>query len=129
MDKELAELLKPLAPTVEGISKPLEVLALIALAKEFYPAEERRRLYERYAELRAADNTAYEALSSSPPHDKLGWEERVKQYGEVVANEQMAPHFEALDKRKETMTALEDFKRENGLIVRLVGYRSELANR
>lgn len=59
MEKELAELLKPFAPTLERISKPLEVLALIELAKEFYSSEERARLYERYAQLRAADHTAY----------------------------------------------------------------------
>jgi len=129
MDKELAELLKPLAPTLEGMSKPLDVLAIIALAREFYSDEERKRLYERYSKLQAADHAACEVLSNAGPHDELGWEERVRQHGEALANEQMAPRFDALEKRKATMAALGDFRKEHGLIVRLVEYRSHLAKR
>lgn len=126
MNKEVAESLKPLSRTLEEICKPLDVLAVLAVAKEFYTDEERMHLYARYAELQTADQAAFEALSKSGPDDNLGWDERVKQHGEALAREQMAPRIDAQEKRKVTMAALSAFRREHGLVVRIIEYRSQL---
>lgn len=126
MDKEVVEILRPLSRTLEAVGRPLNVLALMVLAKEFYPAEERARLYKHFAELQEVDQAAFEVLSNAALADNMGWEERVKKYGEVAAKEQVAPHLNALDKRKDTLAALSKFRSEHGLIVKLVEYRLQL---
>jgi len=123
MDKEVAEILKPLSRTLETLSRPLDVLAISVLAEEFYSAEERVRLYKCFAELQELDQAAFEVLSKAVPADSLGWEQRVKKYGEALAKAQVAPHLNALEKRKETMAALSSFRSEHGL----VEYRMQLS--
>jgi len=127
MNKEISELFNMLEPTIGGLNKKLGVLAVLNLAKEFYSDEERKSLYAHYVVLQAEDRDAFEAISNAAHPENLGWEKRVEKYGKELAKEQIAPMLAAMDKRKDTSNALNNFRDEHGLIVKLVEYKSLLA--
>lgn len=125
----ITELQKPLVDALQRMHRPVEALSLIALAKEFYTDEQRTQLYAQYAGLIEAEKQAGELVRCSGPNDTLGWEERVKQYGEQAARQQMAPRIDAMSKREKALKDMLDFEASHGLIVRLYDQKVHFSKR
>lgn len=76
----------------------LEVLALMQLATEFYTQAQRIDLYKTYALMCDEDARLFSNITAthdSLPDSGLGYEERVKKFGKIIADEQIAPFMEA----------------------------------
>ncbi|CAH0445359.1 hypothetical protein LMG10661_01610 [Ralstonia syzygii subsp. syzygii] len=67
---------KALMTALEKIQAPLEALALLKLADEFYTKEERAKVFAEYDKLRDADKAAYDNLDQTRATDDLTWEQR-----------------------------------------------------
>ncbi|WP_116137986.1 hypothetical protein [Trinickia diaoshuihuensis] len=100
---------KALMTALEKIQAPLEALAVLKLADEFYTKEERAKLYADYTKLRAADMAAYEVLHR--------------------ANEgkDQAAHTAAFEAKKAASQALMAFEKEHQLVLRLLDARATLS--
>ncbi len=118
---------KALMTALEKVQAPLEALALLKLADEFYTKEERAKVYAEYDKLRDADKAAYANLDQTRAADDLSWEQRVEKYGEAKAREQFAPHQAAMDAKQETGRAVMAFEREHRLVLRLLDMRATLS--
>ncbi|MEX3556256.1 MAG: hypothetical protein VB131_06735 [Burkholderia gladioli] len=118
---------KALMTALEKIQAPLEALALLKLADEFYTKEERVKVFAEYDKLRGADKAAYDNLDQTCATDNLSWEQRVEKYGEAKALEQYAPHQAAMDTKQETGRAVMAFEKEHRLVLRLLDVRATLS--
>ncbi|MFY3863926.1 hypothetical protein ACOTJQ_28905 [Achromobacter xylosoxidans] len=110
-----------LAAAAAALQAPLDVLALLKLADEFYSKEDRSLLYEQYRQLIAADVAAFTHMqeqSGSP--SGMTYEERVAKYGKAIADEQLEPATKAREARVKTMNAVSAFENEHRLLVRLL---------
>ncbi len=131
-ERALDALQKAVTEAAKKISSPLSILALLALADEFYTKEERGQLVAKYQELRAADHAAYaaldaaqKALTESTPVQVEGYDARVKLYGAEAAAEQVAGVTQAREGRRETLASINSFEKEHGLIVGLIDFRDK----
>lgn len=127
--ERVKELQKPLIEALLRLQRPVETLTIISLANEFYTLEQRKSLYAEYEALLTADDEAYSQLSKSSPEDDLNWDDRVRKYGEEVAQQHLAPFRLAMDKRKEALANIANFEKTHGLIVHLHKQRSSFAKR
>jgi hypothetical protein len=120
-----------LLAVIDKIKTPLSAMALLGLVNEFYSSNERQMLYAKYEALRNADHDAYETLAASIPivEPGLGWEARVRKYGEDAATEHLASNLAALNARKETSRAVTSFENEHPLIVRLLKIKDQVGKR
>ncbi|CAH2782441.1 MAG: hypothetical protein PPHEINF_1973 [uncultured Paraburkholderia sp.] len=57
----------------------------------------------------------------------MGYDVRVEKHGEDVVSQQNAPVNAALDKRRETLKAIDKFEAEHPLIKQLSGYAPGIA--
>lgn len=125
-DTEYENQIKKLQIAIENISPPLMTLATIKLAEEFYSKDDRMKLYTEYSELIESDQTAHKNLEDAEPtHDKdLGWGERVRKYGENVAQEHLNPRTKAQAERTQILKRLDEFREKHPLIAQLVEARN-----
>ncbi|SOE65294.1 hypothetical protein SAMN05446635_2656 [Burkholderia sp. OK233] len=100
---------KALMTALEKMQAPLEAIALLKLADEFYTKEERAQLYVEYKKLFEADAAAYEVL------------EQATAGGDRDA--QMAA-FEAKKAASEAATA---FEKKHRLVIRLMDARDRFS--
>ncbi|WP_249193105.1 hypothetical protein [Burkholderia cenocepacia] len=108
----------------------VEPLSALQLLKTFYSAEERQSLIARHRQLYDEDAAAFAGLRSTQdalPDRGLGYDARVEKHGEDVVSQQNAPVNAALDKRRETLKAIEKFEAEHPLIKQLSGYAPGIA--
>ena len=114
--------LKKIQSAIENISDPLTTLVAIKLAEEFYTKEERQQLYIEYSLLIESDQVALKNLEEAEPtHDKdLEWGERVKKYGETIAEEHLNPRSIAQAERIKVIKKLDIFRTKYQLITQLV---------
>lgn len=107
---------------LKSIASSLETLASLRLVETFYSAGERQELLARRRKLYEDDAAAYaelQAAQDAQPDQGVGYEARVKKHGEQVVAEQFAPVRAALEKRRETLRAIERFEAAHPLIKRL----------
>jgi hypothetical protein len=128
-DKNQEQQHKELLGAIEKVQAPLEALALLRMADEFYPKEKRLEFYARYEELREADDAAFKRLKASTLPGDMSWEERVEKLGKEVAEEQLAPHNVALEARRETMRRVSEFEREHRLLMCILDSKVTLGKR
>lgn len=130
MDSErIKELQKPLMDALQRLQQPIEIMSLVAIANEFYTPAQRVELYAQHQALVDADDNAFQLMNAARPQDELSREDRVKMLGKQVADEQMAPYDEARAKRVQASKDLSDFRKEHGLIVRLLEQKVAFAKR
>lgn len=118
----LAAIDKALTP-LQSLNGHLKVIVLMQLAGEFYTKTQRRELYSVYEKLRAEDTRLYANLQATQDEliDRgIGYEERVKRYGEKEAEKQMAPIVAAMDARREHGGEINAFRREHAIIYELI---------
>ncbi|MFY2087904.1 hypothetical protein ACOTDN_15690 [Achromobacter xylosoxidans] len=114
-----------LTNAMKDLQAPLDVLAMFKLADEFYPKDKRSELYAEYQRLQEADDAAFVHMQEqlgSP--SGMTFEERVARHGQEVA----AAHVEscriAREARIKTMNAVDAFRKEHGLLMRLLGAKA-----
>lgn len=59
----------------------------------------------------------------------IGWDARVKKYGDAAANEHMRPHMEALEAKNAVDQNLADFQVKHPQIKRLFWLKDEIGKR
>jgi hypothetical protein len=114
---------KALSKQLDKFLVPIKTIAVVQLAQELYSQAEREALIAEYSALETSDREAYDALQQAskeiiPPD--LGFEERVRQFGQDEATRQIAPMTMALERRRETGGALNAFRDRHRLIARLM---------
>lgn len=125
-NKEIAAFQKPILDAIEKLNVHLNILALVEIAKEFYTKDERALLYAQFQALRDADHAAFKHLEETRFQDNLSFEERIKKFGEVVANEQFAPYKKAADAKIAASQELSEFSKKHKLIMRLIEAKTSL---
>jgi uncharacterized protein with HEPN domain len=125
-NQDTAAFQKQILDAIEKLHVYLNDLALVEIAKEFYTKEERELLYAQLQALRDADRAAFKHLEEVRLQDNLSFEERVKKFGEVVANEQFAPHKKAVETKTATSQNLSEFSQKHKLIMRLTEAKTTL---
>jgi len=132
MSDKTTEQITMLNSQLKSLDAPLQTLAVTALLKTMYEAQEVRELLRERAALTHADKSAYDALVAAEPDVDPGisYEARVEKYGEEAARGHLRPRHLALERRKETMAAMDAFNKVHPLIdeisrltSRLVGSR------
>ena len=123
-ERRHTELLK----AIDSVKAPLSVMALIGLLDELYSKEERKVLYSEDEALCKASHAGYEALmaAGATVEPGIGWDARVKKYGEAAATEHMRPHMEALEAKKAVDQKLTDFQVKHPQIKRLFWLKKEI---
>ncbi|HDR8990723.1 TPA: hypothetical protein QDA93_003353 [Burkholderia vietnamiensis] len=110
---------------LKSIAGSLETLSALRLFETFYPAEERQNLIARHRQLYDEDAAAFAGLRSAQgaqPDQGLGYDARVEKHGEEAVTQQYAPVHAALEKRRETLKAIDQFEAAHPLIKQLSGY-------
>ena len=114
---------------LRSIARSLETLSALQLLKTFYSAEELQSLIARHRQLYDEDAAAFAELRGSQdalPDRGLGYDARVEKHGEEVVTQQNAPMNTALEKRRETLKAIDRFEAEHPLIKQLSGYAPKI---
>lgn len=123
-DLRHAELLQ----SIESIKAPLSLMALLGLLDELYSKEDRRALHSEYETLRKVSREGYDILIAATPEvdPGIGWDARVKKYGEEVATEHMRPHMQALEAKREKDQKLAEFESNHPQIKRFYWLKNEI---
>lgn len=103
-----------LTKQLDNLIFPLKAIAHVELVRELYTQAEREKLIAEYRALELADQEAFAAAQQV--HDQLtppglNYEERVKQFGKSEADRQLATNKEAGERRRNTLTAHDAFRK------------------